>query len=58
MHWDSLFKHSLICRVFLVLLVKEGLLDREGTKERGETLGHQDLKAFRGQKVSNRFMLL
>jgi hypothetical protein len=33
--------------------VKEGLLDHEGTKETGETLGHQDLKAFRVQKVSN-----
>lgn len=37
-------------QAFLVLLVKEGLLDHEGTKERGGTLGHQDLKAFRGQK--------
>jgi hypothetical protein len=38
--------------------VKEGLLDHEETKERGETLGHQDLKAFRVQKVSNTVTLV
>jgi hypothetical protein len=42
-------------RVYLALLVKEGLLDLEGIKETGGTLVHQDLKAFRGQKVSNKF---
>jgi hypothetical protein len=45
----------LVCRVFLALLVKEGLLDHEEIKETGGTQGHQDLKAFRDQKVSNKF---
>jgi hypothetical protein len=45
----------LACRVFLGLLVKEDLLDLEGIKETGGTLVHQDLKAFRDQKVSNKF---
>jgi hypothetical protein len=45
----------LACRVFLGLLVKEDLLDLVGIKETGETLVHQDLKAFRDQKVSNKF---
>jgi hypothetical protein len=44
-------------RVFLDLLVKEDLLDLEGIKETEGTLVHQDLKAFRGQKVSNKFKL-
>jgi hypothetical protein len=47
----------LTCRVFLGLLVKEDLLDLEGIKETGETLVLQDLKAFRDQKVSNKFTL-
>jgi hypothetical protein len=45
----------LVCRVFLALLVKEGHLDHEGIKGTGETQAHQDLKAFRGQRVSNKF---
>jgi hypothetical protein len=43
-----------VYRVFLALLVKEGHLDQEGIKETGETQDHQDLKAFRDQRVSNR----
>jgi len=58
MHWDSVCQHSLLCRAYLVHLVKEGLLDHEETKEREGTQGHQDLKAFRGQKVSNTVTLV
>jgi hypothetical protein len=46
---------KLVCRVFLDLLAKEDHLDHEGTKETGGTQGHQDLKAFKGQRVSNKF---
>jgi hypothetical protein len=46
---------TLTSRVFLGLLAKEDLLDLEVIKETGVTLVHQDLKAFRDQKVSNKF---